>query len=212
MKNDAFRHKDLSFSYLIENNVRWSNDFWMGVWWNWVFDTSLRNILIVMMRTVRKVVDAILQKDFNLSVLLLIVSSESVKILWKLSNFDAELTVLVNNNCLLFDHCFNLSLKMSHFNQEFFFDNRFLYVDRILDWNFDRNFNYFLNLYRFVNINGFIYVNRSFNYFWSWNFNCFNDFLDNFNRNLFLNLDIFGNLYNFLDNNFLDNLFRNSTV
>ena len=122
---------------------------------------------------------------------------------------------------------------MSHFNQEFFFDNRFLYVDRILDWNFDRNFNYFLNLYRFVNINGFIYVNRSFNYFWSWNFNCFNDFLDNFNRNLFLNLDIFGNLYNFLDNslrawnrfrnldnnlnwlldnNFLDNLFRNSTV
>ena len=122
---------------------------------------------------------------------------------------------------------------MSHFNKKFFLDNRFFNVDWVLNWNLDRHLNNFLNFNWLVNVNRFIDVYGGFYYFWSWHFNCFHNFFDYFNRNFLLNINIFGDLHYFLDHSFrawnrfrnfhndlnwffhndlFDNLFRNSTI
>ena len=203
----------------------------MWVRGNWVFDTSLRNVLIVVMRTIRKIVDAVLQKMLNFPVFLFVVSSQSIKVFWQLADFDTKLTVFFHNNGLIFDHGFKFCLKMPHFDEKLFFYDRFFNVNWILNWNFNRNFNNSLNLNRSINVNRFVNVNWRFYYFCGRNLNSLHNLFDNFHRNFLLNFDVLRNLdhffnhpfrswhwfrhfYNhfhwFFNNHFLDDLFWNS--
>lgn len=164
-------------------------------------------------------------------VLFLIVSSESIQILWQLTDLDTKLTILINDNGLISHHGFQFRLKMPHFDDELLFNDRFFNINRVFNWNLHLDFNDPFNFNRLVNVDRFIDVDRHLDDFSYGNFDSFHDLFNNFHRNFFFNLNVLRDLDNFFhhpfrtwdwlrnlynhfnwlfNNNFLDDLFRNS--
>ena len=99
-----------------------------------------------------------------------------------------------------------LLFKMSHFYEKFLLNNRFLDVNRIFNWNLNRDFHTFFYFYWSVNVNWFINIDRFLDNSWCWHLDSFNHFLFYFfhylNWNFLLNFHIFWNFHDLLDNSF----------
>ena len=120
---------------------------------------------------------------------------------------------------------------MPHFDQKLLFNDRFVNVDWVLDRHLHRHLNNFLYFNRFVDVYRFVNVDGSLNVLRNLHVIC--NFLDNLYRDFLFHFNIFWHLHYFLDNplrswnrfrhfnydldrffnhNFLDYLFRYSSL
>jgi hypothetical protein len=114
-----------------------SDDAGMGVRRNGVLDTADG---VVLVGTERQVVNAVLEQDLHFPVLLLIVTTQHIKILSQLRHPLPQLVVIASQHGVFPQRRLQVILHLPETNQVFLVYHWLFDVDRILNWHFHWHF------------------------------------------------------------------------
>lgn len=105
---------------------------------------------------------------------------------------------------ILLEQSFKIHLELLYLGNPFFFDDRPVKIDWILNRHFDRHFNRHLhsalNINRTIDINWFVDIHWLLHVGRYLHLHCFYNFFDDFIRDFFLHFDVLWHFYLFLHN------------